>query len=295
MASQRMLFDSTLVRVGHFTCGPDAPHWAEDNVIRGTSLVFPTVPVVIQHAGRDPVVADRNVVMYYNEGQVYRRGMLHERGDEAFWISLSDDLWAGVVGEFEPGALDTPESPFSRERGPSPTDCYLRHRALVSFLLGPATWSALEIEEAAVALSRRLVECGSQAWHGARRRRGPETARARAAIVEEVRECLATEPGDAWTLDRLVDRVAVSPGHLCRVFKEDTGSTIHRYLSELRLREALASVMDGERNLSALAQRLGYSSHSHFTEAFRRSFGRSPRHLRDLATIERIAVDGRAA
>ena len=91
MPSERILFDSATVRIGHFVCAPDEPHWHTENIINGTVVVFPSVPVRIHQADREPVLADRNVVMYYNDGQPYRRGLLHDRGDSAVWIALKGD------------------------------------------------------------------------------------------------------------------------------------------------------------------------------------------------------------
>ena len=51
---------------------------------------------------------------------------------------------------------------------------------------------------------------------------------------------------------------------------------IHRYLTQLRLRSSLERLADGANDLTALALELGFSSHSHFTDAFRREFGHAP-------------------
>jgi AraC-like DNA-binding protein len=64
------------------------------------------------------------------------------------------------------------------------------------------------------------------------------------------------------------------------VFERVTGATIHRYLTRLRLRVALARIADGESNLTALALDLGFSSHSHLTSTFAREFGAPPSRLR---------------
>ena len=48
---------------------------------------------------------------------------------------------------------------------------------------------------------------------------------------------------------------------------------IHRYLNRLRLRTALEYLGDSMADLSDTALSLGFSSHSHFTESFRREFG----------------------
>lgn len=70
-----------------------------------------------------------------------------------------------------------------------------------------------------------------------------------------------------------------SPFHACRVFRAETGMSIHEYRMALRLRMGLEQLETRER-LSALAYRLGFSSHSHFTDATRLHFGVSPFHLR---------------
>ena len=54
------------------------------------------------------------------------------------------------------------------------------------------------------------------------------------------------------------------------------GAPVHQYLLRLRLAVALDRLDGGERNLSALALDLGFSSHSHFTTAFRRHYGLVP-------------------
>ena len=47
----------------------------------------------------------------------------------------------------------------------------------------------------------------------------------------------------------------------------------------LRLRAALERIADGE-DVATLALALGFSSHSHFTSAFRRAFGVAPSQVR---------------
>ena len=56
---------------------------------------------------------------------------------------------------------------------------------------------------------------------------------------------------------------------------------VHRYLSRLRLRTALERLEQGSQDLTALALDLNFSSHSHFTDAFRREFGFTPSNFRN--------------
>ncbi|NIS35901.1 MAG: helix-turn-helix transcriptional regulator [Actinobacteria bacterium] len=72
----------------------------------------------------------------------------------------------------------------------------------------------------------------------------------------------------------------LSAFHLCRVFRRHAGTTIHRYLTRVRLRAALARLEGGSPDLAMLALELGFFHQSHFTEAFRREYGSPPGALR---------------
>ena len=102
-------------------------------------------------------------------------------------------------------------------------------------------------------------------------------------LVEETKRFLAMHAVDRPSLDEVARAVNVSPFHLHRVFRETTGTTIRVYLEQLRLRTGLERVLDGEDDLAGLAHELGFSSHSHFTDRFHRSFGRTPSEVRASA------------
>jgi AraC-like DNA-binding protein len=87
------------------------------------------------------------------------------------------------------------------------------------------------------------------------------------------------------TLTRIAAALGVSVFHLCRSFRRATGLTLHGYRDEVRLRMALERLEQGEGDLTRLGLELGYSSHSHFTAAFRRSFGRPPSAARKLLIV----------
>jgi len=68
----------------------------------------------------------------------------------------------------------------------------------------------------------------------------------------------------------------VSLFHACRLFRRATGSTIHRFHEELRLRHALARVLDTDEPLARIAVALGFANQGHFGNRFRRRFGVAP-------------------
>lgn len=110
--------------------------------------------------------------------------------------------------------------------------------------------------------------------------------RAREA-VHQTRATLAARYAERLTLDDLARAVALTPWHLSRVFRAATGESVHRHLLQLRLNAALERIALRESTLSTIALDCGFSSHSHFTSAFRRAFGASP--TQTLSGIGRVA------
>ena len=66
-----------------------------------------------------------------------------------------------------------------------------------------------------------------------------------------------------------------SPVYLTQVFQQVEGLPLYRYQLRLRLARALDLLATYD-DLTALSLDLGFSSHSHFSAAFRAAYGRSP-------------------
>lgn len=96
------------------------------------------------------------------------------------------------------------------------------------------------------------------------------------AMVARARAMLAEAPGRPHRLCDVARAVGVSPSHLSHVFHAEVGLPLHRYLLQLRMAQAIERLRHGERDLSRLALDLGFATHSHFSAAFRRTFGVPP-------------------
>jgi len=134
----------------------------------------------------------------------------------------------------------------------------------------------LAAEERALALLDRVIADAYRQPVAEAAPHRPRTRIARRELVEAAKLVLTTRPGEAHSLASLARAVHASPFHLARVFRAETGQPIHRYLLQLRLALALERLADGAGSLVDLAFELGFTSHSHFTEAFRRRFGLPP-------------------
>lgn len=151
----------------------------------------------------------------------------------------------------------------------------LRQRAVFDHLSREKTPDPLFVEEAIVQV---LATVSSLACSRRRRAPAPRYQPSSGPIdaVEALRSILATRFMERLSLADLAALVGVSVFHLSRTFRHCTGFTIHEYRTELRLRAALDRLADPSSDLLELAISLGFSSHSHFTETFRRRFGQTP-------------------
>jgi AraC family transcriptional regulator len=84
------------------------------------------------------------------------------------------------------------------------------------------------------------------------------------------------------TLAALAKVVALSPGHFAHAFREATGIAPHRYVVGRRVERAKALLRQSDLPITEIADRIGCSSHSHFSVLFHRVTGLTPRQFRAL-------------
>ncbi len=72
----------------------------------------------------------------------------------------------------------------------------------------------------------------------------------------------------------------VSSGHFHELFRQSTGITPGQYLFAARMKRARFMILDTRLPLIEIAEKVGFSSQSALTHAFRRFFGETPGNLR---------------
>ena len=70
--------------------------------------------------------------------------------------------------------------------------------------------------------------------------------------------------------------VGCSPYHLSRTFSEEAGMTIPQYIRQQRMEKAAKLLKEGRLNVTEVALEVGYSSTSHFSQAFCQTIGTCP-------------------
>jgi len=272
-SADRLLFESSAVQIGAFRCPVGHPDFADSGPIRNYCFVFPRTSVVIQHKGEAPFPADPTVVTLYNKGQVYRRQAISPEGDRCDWYGVSEDIVREAVADYDRRAADDHIRPLGFARARVDADTYLQQRQLFAVATRDRVPDRLLIEEVVVALLDRVLR---QAYGPSGRTTPQHGRRAADDLADAACELLGRRFAEPLSLAEVADALDTSVFHLCRSFRRATGTTLHEHRNQLRLRSALDRLEARSCDLSQLALDLGYSSHSHFTAAFRQAFGVTP-------------------
>ncbi|WP_068873998.1 MULTISPECIES: AraC family transcriptional regulator [unclassified Phenylobacterium] len=267
VAVQTLLWTRTLV-VRDIRCRGTCRHASAEECATATELVFPYRGVYTRQVGRDLAVAEANQVLFFNAGEGYRIAHPVAGGDAC----LSFALDAGVLSELAP-------QPLLRR---APTLAFHDQRRRID---PQAQALAAQLRHGLAAGDLEPLQAESLALSLARRALGPRTSRAvggtagRRRLADRAKLVLSADPARRWTLAEIAAEVGGSPVYLTQVFQAVEGVPLYRHQLHLRLARALDLLPEAD-DLTALGLDLGFSSHSHFTAAFRRAYGRPPSALR---------------
>src|SRR5262245_4719226 len=279
----RLLYQSPLVDVRDYNCracrhGPTAEEHSDSN-----NIVLMRHGAFCRHFGRRHTTADVNQAMFFSTGSTYRVSHPADCGDRGTVFVVATRALNDIVRELDPDVDGRPDRPFPFDAGPCDTATFWRHRGFVHRLEAAATQplEPLWADVAALQLVADVLEAAFQQHQRVPRHRRRGTDDDHADRVEAAKTYLAGRLGERVTLDEVANSVHLSPFHFARVFQQRVGVPVHRYLTRLRLRAALDRLIGGADDLTALALELGFSSHSHFTDAFRAEFGHPPSAVRN--------------
>lgn len=269
----QILFATDLVTVGAFRCPVDHPLFRNTGPIHQSCVVFPRTSVVIEHDRGPALLADPTVVTMYNAGDVVERRAVSPDGDRCDWFSVAPHVLRDAMRMFDPEAADAPSRVIRQPSTRSSSALYLRQRRVFVGLDRPIRPEPLEVEERVCGIVRDTLGLAYGRATGDRPRAG--RTRRTYEIADAARCLLARSFRSSASLGTIAATIGCSPFYLSRVFRRVTGMTLHRYRTALRLRASL-ELIESNVPLTTVALDLGYSSHSHFSEAFRAAFGVPP-------------------
>jgi AraC-like DNA-binding protein len=217
-----------------------------------------------RHADGASATLDPTLAYCINPGAEHRYDHAHGDGDDCTAMFFDEELIASVWG----GEPRLPTAPI-----PTASELDIEHRTLLAD--AKASKGTTDVSDRAIDLTAALLEQVDEHRVASAR---PATARARKALVDDVREAMNIVP--ELSLVELSRLLAVSPHHLSRVFRAGTGHTIAAHRKRLRARVALERLAGGEHDLARLAADTGFADQSHLTRVLRDETGRTPSALR---------------
>jgi AraC-like DNA-binding protein len=222
------------------------------------------------------------VVVFYNNGQTNQRGTISERGDFCEFFSFEPAVLRDALRPYVRQIDDHYDLPFQFTHGPSDATSYLIQRRVVEYILAEEHPDPLFVEETMIGVLRQTISTVYQ------ERGETQPTACQREIVRAAQALLSTRFDEPLTIDGIARQLNYSPYHLCRIFRRLTGLPVHQYLNQIRLRTALEWLSGGGVNLTDLALRLCFSSHSHFTLAFRKTYGAPPSAIRDIPVANHL-------
>lgn len=102
-------------------------------------------------------------------------------------------------------------------------------------------------------------------------------------IVQKVIHYIETNLDEELTLDTISKHVGYSKFHLNRIFTEETGYTMHKFVQSRRLTLAAGKLATTTTPIAQIALEAGYHSQQAFTLAFRQIYHYPPQAYRKLA------------
>lgn len=262
--SVEVLLKTETMSVRDVVCRGECRHQSAEECAQSTHLVFPYRGVYVRHVGRQAAVAEANQVLFFNGGESYRVSHPVEGGDACLSVSIDEELLRELVPREQ--LRDGPGLAFRRARRRIDP----RAQALLALIrhgLSRKVAETLEAETLVLTLVRRSL--------GERTSQAAGASAGRQKLVDRAKLVLASDLARRWTLAEVAREVGVSPVYLTQVFREVEGVPLYRYQLRSRLARAL-HLLDDYDDLTALGLDLGFSSHSHFSAAFRQAYGRTP-------------------
>jgi len=269
--SVQLLLSTQTATIRDVVCGGTCRHQSAEEQARATELVFPYRGVYVRHLGRNDAVAEANQVLFFNAAESYRVSHPVEGGDASLSLEIAEPLLRELVPREQ--VRDGGPLAFRRQRRRIDP----RAQALVAILrhgLSRNVAETLEAETLVLTLVRRAL--GERTSHAAGASPG------RQKLVDRAKLVLSADLARRWTLAEIAVEVGVSPVYLTQAFQQVEAMPLYRYQLRLRLARAL-DLLGRYDDLTMLGLDLGFSSHSHFSAAFREAYGRSPSEFRQAA------------
>jgi AraC family transcriptional regulator len=261
--ASRTLYASALVTVSDVVCSAGCGSARQEERCDVATLAFVRSGTFVRRDRMGRHVADATRVVFFDPAEPYMVDHPVPGGDHCTSLRFEPGTLREAVHDAGGGRI------FSRSTLAGDAGLHLAHFRLLAATQGG---DAVAIEEMALRLLQLCTEEGEEPLRGVAAKRA-------AALAADAQVLIASSFSRRVTLEGLARSLGVSPFRLCRAFRAATSGSLHQHLTRLRLAAALQMLPAYRDRLTELALEVGFSSHSHFTHAFREYYGASPSSL----------------
>lgn len=274
------LYESDSVSALIFHCPGKASHC--EHVVEEYSeqheIVFPLDGLFMRYDAFGRFIADSNHILFFNSEQPHEISHPIWGCDTSLIIRFRNDILLDLLGYYEPI-----EKPFTDGHRLLDSKQQLIKQQLL-MMLAHSEQDLFAIEEYILHQISALLEHEQKQATDS----GKMTIEQREAVFNA--QCILNQSfRETISLHNIAQQVFYSEYALCRLFKQQVGTTIHQYLTGLRLSQALHELVEQpQKPIGDVGVELGFSSPSHFSTRFLNTFGKTPGDFREQATSAKL-------
>lgn len=103
-----------------------------------------------------------------------------------------------------------------------------------------------------------------------------------ATIVDKINDYIHKHYMEAIGRNEVAGEFFLTPEYLAKMYKKKTGINLKDYINEYRIEKAKEYLKTGEKNVSRIAEMVGFDNYSYFSTLFKKITGVSPKDYRNI-------------
>src|SRR5690606_35892298 len=100
-------------------------------------------------------------------------------------------------------------------------------------------------------------------------------------IIEQIKQLIEENYEQDLSLEGIAQKVYLTPSYLSYLFKKETGQSLIRYITQVRMDKAVELLRDTNIKIVDICKMLGYRSSNYFIQSFRQHYGVTPAKYRE--------------
>ena len=101
------------------------------------------------------------------------------------------------------------------------------------------------------------------------------------AKISFLKKAILSNPRNDWTIEKLAQTIGISPTHLQKLFKVETGIPPVQFVKQLRLEKAQEILETTFLRVQQIGFEVGITDQSYFNREFKKKYGVTPNQYRE--------------